>query len=66
VRRELSKAGHQYFSFLSKEACGYLKDYLEARIREGEQVNPDSAVITPKQRMNELEPLELVAKMEIC
>jgi integrase len=51
VRRELSKAGHQYFSFLSEEACGYLRDYLEARIREGEDVNPDSAVITPKQRM---------------
>jgi len=51
VRRELSKAGHQYFSFLSDEACGYLRDYLEVRIREGEAFSPDSAVITPKQRM---------------
>jgi hypothetical protein len=51
VRRELSKAGHQYFSFLSEEACGYLRDYLEARIREGEEFSPDSAVITPKQRI---------------
>ena len=29
VRPELSKAGHQYFTFLSEEGCEYLKDYLE-------------------------------------
>jgi site-specific recombinase XerD len=51
VRRELSKAGHQYFSFLSEEGCGYLKDYLELRIREGEEITLDSAIVTPKQRM---------------
>jgi hypothetical protein len=51
VRRELSKAGHQYLTFLSEEGCGYLKDYLELRIREGEKVNVDSAIVTPKQRM---------------
>jgi integrase len=51
VRRELSKAGHQYFTFLSEETCGYLKDYLEMRIREGEELGPDSAIITPKQHI---------------
>jgi len=51
VRRELSKAGHQYFSFLSEEGCGYLKDYLELRIRNGETITLDSAIVTPKQRM---------------
>ena len=51
VRRELSKAGHQYFSFLSQEGCAYLKDYLESRMREGEDIGPDSAIVTPKQRM---------------
>jgi site-specific recombinase XerD len=51
VRRELSKARHQYFSFLSEEGCGYLKDYLELRIREGEDIMVDSAIVTPKQRM---------------
>jgi hypothetical protein len=51
VRRELSKAGHQYFTFLSEEGCGYLKDYLESRMREEEKLEPDSAVVTPKQRM---------------
>src|SRR4030067_1322478 len=51
VRRELSKARHQYFTFLTEEGCGYIKDYLELRVREGEQIKPDSAIITPKQRM---------------
>jgi integrase len=51
VRRELSKAGHQYFTFLSQEACEYVKDYLEDRIREGETLTLDSPLITPKLRM---------------
>jgi hypothetical protein len=48
VRRELSKAGHRYFTFLSEEGCGYLKDYLEERLRRGERLAPESPVITPK------------------
>jgi len=51
VRRELSKAGHQYLTFLSQEGCEYLKDYLEERIREGEKLAPDSSTVTPKLRM---------------
>jgi integrase len=50
VRRELSKAGHQYFTFLGEEGCGYLRDYLEERVREGEELGPDSPIITPKVR----------------
>jgi hypothetical protein len=51
VRRELSKAGHQYFTFFTEEACSYLKDYLDMRTREGEALGPDSAIVTPKQRI---------------
>ena len=51
VRRELSKAGHQYLTFLGEEGCEYLKDYLEERIRDGEMLAPDSAIVTPKLRM---------------
>jgi len=51
VRRELSKAGHQYLTFLSEEGCEYLKDYLEERVREGEEITSDSPIITPKLRM---------------
>ncbi|MEM3697741.1 MAG: site-specific integrase [Candidatus Bathyarchaeia archaeon] len=48
VRKELSKAGHQYFTFLGEEGCEYLKDYLESRLKEGEKLTPDSPVLTPK------------------
>jgi hypothetical protein len=48
VRSSLSKARHQYFTFLTEEACSYLKDYLEERLRDGEQLTPDSAIVKPK------------------
>jgi len=48
VRSALSKARHQYFTFLTEEACSYLKDYLEERLRDGEQLAPDSAIVKPK------------------
>ena len=51
VRRELSKARHKYLTFLSEEGCDYLKDYLEIRMREGENITEESAIVTPKQRM---------------
>jgi len=51
VRKELSKAGHQYLTFLSDEGCEYLKDYLEERIREGEELTPESPLVTPKMTM---------------
>lgn len=48
VRAELSKARHQYFTFLAEEGCEYLKDYLEERLRGGEVLTEGSAIITPK------------------
>jgi len=48
VRPELSKGGHQYFTFLSEEGCEYLKDYLEERMRRGEELTADSPIIRPK------------------
>lgn len=45
VRPGLSKARHRYFTFLSGEGCTYLKEYLDARIRQGETLGPDSPVI---------------------
>jgi len=52
VRKELSKTKHQYFSFLSEEGCEYLKDYLEERMRRGEELTNNTAIITPKIRTN--------------
>jgi integrase len=51
VRRELSKAGHQYLTFLSEEGCEYVKDYLDERLREGEELTSKSPMITPKLKM---------------
>ncbi len=46
VRKELSKTGKPYFTFLGPEGCSYLENYLIERIRSGEELGPDSAVIT--------------------
>ncbi len=48
VRRELSKAGHQYFSFLTEEGCDFLKAYLESRLKSGEKLAGDSPLLKPK------------------
>ena len=48
VRPELSKARHQYFTFLSEEGCQYLKDYLEERMLNGELLTLNSPIIRPK------------------
>ena len=48
VRESLSKAGHQYLTFLADEACLYLKEYLQARMREGERLTASSAVLKPR------------------
>jgi len=46
ARPAISKARHKYFTFLIKEGCTYLKEYLEERLRTGEQLEPESPLIT--------------------
>ena len=48
IRPALSKRKGEYFTFLSEEGCEYLREYLEMRIRKGEKLDGDSAIITPK------------------
>ena len=50
VRSELSKARHQYFTFLSEEGCQYLKDYLEERMLNGERLTLDSPIFSNRFR----------------
>lgn len=45
VRPNLSKAGHQYFSFMPDEECEYLKEFLERRMRNGEELTPNSPIV---------------------
>ena len=46
VRAQLSKNGRPYVTFLIKEGCDYLEDYLEHRLRKGEALAGESAVIS--------------------
>lgn len=50
IRSELSKKENEYFSFLGPEGVKYLKLYLEERIKQGEQINENSPVITPAKK----------------
>jgi integrase len=47
VRKSLSKAGHEYMTFLTTEGCKKLLAYLNDRIINGESVGPEDAVIAP-------------------
>ncbi|MCL4480136.1 MAG: site-specific integrase [Candidatus Thermoplasmatota archaeon] len=46
IREELSKSGKKYFTFLGQEGCMYMESYLIERIRSGEVITPESAIIT--------------------
>ncbi len=47
VRREISKIGQRYFTFLPAEGCGYLREYLEHRIAAGEVLDAAAPVVRP-------------------
>jgi len=35
---QLSKKGHQYFTFIPEQSSKYIKDYLDMRLRQGESI----------------------------
>lgn len=45
VRANLSKNHRQYVTFLSDEGCIFLREYLEARLRKGEMLTPESPIV---------------------
>jgi integrase len=47
IRPELSKAGHQYFTFLAKEGCEYIVQYLTWRMKMGEKLDALSPLVSP-------------------
>ena|SRR2546428_2814362 len=53
VRNTLSKAGHEYVSFLPEQECEYLTNSLEMRMKLGEDIKPHSAIITQNWNRNE-------------
>jgi len=47
VRRELSKAGHAYFTFSTRTATDQILSYLNDRLLRGEPLHGNSAVVAP-------------------
>jgi len=64
VRANLSKAGHQYFTFLGEEGCEYLEDYLNYRLKQGEILTENSPIIAPKPLSRRDRPQTWVRSLE--
>ena len=45
VRKVISKAGHQYFSFMNEKACKFIIEYLKYRKSSGEKLSKQSPLI---------------------
>ena len=45
IRTNLSKGRNSYFTFISEEAAIYIKEYLDARIKEGEKLRSKSHLL---------------------
>ncbi|AKA49046.1 hypothetical protein IX51_07965 [uncultured archaeon] len=48
IRNALSKAGHEYFTFIGPEGAEYIKDYLNERMRKGEKLTPETPLVIPR------------------
>lgn len=46
VRKTISKKGHEYFTFIGREGCDYIVLYLNERLRSGEELTGESALLT--------------------
>ena len=45
VKSKLSKARHQYFSFIGEEGATYIREYLEERRKQGEELTYESPLL---------------------
>jgi len=63
VRSTISKSRHKYFTFLSSEGCIYLKEYLEERIRSGEELTPESPLIVHERKEAAVKPFLMTKKI---
>ena len=45
VKSKLSKARHQYFSFIGEEGVTYIREYLEERRKQGEELTYESPLL---------------------
>jgi hypothetical protein len=63
VRSTLSKARHKYFTFLSSEGCTYLKEYLEERLRAGEELTQETPLFGHERPRGSTKPFMLTRKV---
>jgi len=63
VRPSLSKTRHKYFSFLIDEGCTYLAEYLEQRMRSGENLRSKSPLITHERPRATTKPFIMTRKI---
>ena len=63
VRSSLSKTRGKYFTFLSREGCDYLKEYLEERIRNGEKLTPETPLIGHERPRATEKPFSMTKKI---
>ena len=66
IRKTLNKARHNYFTFLGEEGCRYLKEYLEWRLRRGEELAPGTPVISVHDQRGRTVMPDQVGKVHIC
>jgi hypothetical protein len=45
VRKNLSKARHQYFTFVPQQTITYIEEYLEDRVKQGERLSKESPLL---------------------
>ncbi|MEM3382672.1 MAG: site-specific integrase [Nitrososphaerales archaeon] len=45
IRKSLSKARHQYFTFIPQQTITYIKEYLEERVKQDEELSKDSPLL---------------------
>ena len=49
IREELSKNGHEYFTFINGEGCEVIKAHLDPRIKEEEKFTPETPIISTRE-----------------
>jgi hypothetical protein len=45
IRKNLSKARHQYFTFIPQQTVTYIREYLEERVKRGEQLTKETPLL---------------------
>jgi hypothetical protein len=56
IRSNLSKGKFQYFTFIPQETATYIKEYIEARVKVGEKLTPETPLLQVDNRGGKINP----------